>query len=61
MSQERERTVIMSEIMLPQMANFLGNVHGGWLLGFLDRVAYVCGARYCGLTLVALSIATMVI
>jgi acyl-CoA hydrolase len=56
MTQERERTVIMSEIMLPQMANFLGNVHGGWILSFLDRVAYVCGARYCGLTLVTLSV-----
>lgn len=56
MDKERERTVVMSEIMVPQMANFLGNVHGGWLLGFLDRVAYVCGARYCGLTLVTLSV-----
>ncbi len=56
MSKERERTVAMSEIMVPQMANFLGNVHGGWLLGFLDRVAYVCGARYCGLNLVTLSV-----
>ncbi|MBY0377059.1 MAG: acyl-CoA thioesterase [Gammaproteobacteria bacterium] len=42
--------------MVPQMANFLGNVHGGWLLGFLDRVAYVCGSRYCGLPLVTLSV-----
>lgn len=56
MSKERERTVVMSEIMVPQMANFLGNVHGGWLLGFLDRVAYVCGSRYCGLPLVTLSV-----
>lgn len=56
MIKERERTVEMSEIMVPQMANFLGNVHGGWLLGFLDRVAYVCGARYCGLNLVTLSV-----
>ncbi len=56
MNTERPRTVIMSEIMLPNMANFFGNVHGGWLLGFLDRVAYVCGARYCGLPLVTLSV-----
>lgn len=40
------RFITMSEIMTPDRANFHGNVHGGYLLSLLDRVAYACGARY---------------
>lgn len=56
MAHERERTVIMAEVMAPHMANLLGTVHGGDVLSILDKVAYACGSRYCGLTLVTLSV-----
>lgn len=46
----------MSEIMTPSMANFTGNVHGGDILSFLDRVAYACASRYTGKYVVTLSV-----
>lgn len=51
-----ERSLVMSEIMTPDMANFYGNVHGGHVLKQLDRVAYACAARYSGKHIVTLSV-----
>ncbi len=48
MDRKREKSLYMTELMTPDMANFSGNVHGGCLLKLLDRVAYACAARYCG-------------
>lgn len=53
---EDHRTLIMSEIMTPDMANFYGNVHGGHILKLLDRVAYACASRYSGQHIVTLSV-----
>lgn len=50
------RSVVMSEIMSPDMVNFYGNVHGGHLLKLLDHVAYVCASRYSGIPSVTLSV-----
>lgn len=50
------RTLVMSEIMTPNMVNFHGNVHGGYVLQMLDKVAYACAARYAGKTVVTLSV-----
>lgn len=50
------RSLVMSEIMTPDMVNFTGNVHGGDLLKLLDRVAYACAARYTGKSIVTLSV-----
>ena len=36
----------MSVLMMPDMANFSGNVHGGALLKLLDEVAYACASRF---------------
>lgn len=48
--------VIMTMLMTPDMANFSGNVHGGYLLKILDQVAYTCAARYSGRYAVTLSV-----
>lgn len=53
---EERRTIIMSEIMTPDMANFQGNVHGGHLLMMLDHVAYACASRYSSKLTVTLSV-----
>ncbi len=53
---EEATSIIMSEIMTPDMANFYGNVHGGHILKLLDRVAYACAARYSGKHIVTLSV-----
>lgn len=41
-----EKTLTMTILMTPDMANFSGVVHGGALLKLLDQVAYACAARY---------------
>lgn len=46
----------MSVLMTPDMANFIGNVHGGDLLKMLDQVAYACASRYSGNYVVTLSV-----
>ena len=46
----------MSVLMTPDMANFIGNVHGGDLLKMLDQVAYACASRYSGSYVVTLSV-----
>jgi uncharacterized protein (TIGR00369 family) len=50
------RELTMSEIMTPDMINFSGFVHGGYILSLLDRVAYSCAARYAGKNVVTLSV-----
>lgn len=50
------RSVVMAEIMTPDVVNFHGNVHGGHLLQLLDRIAYACASRYSGKTIVTLSV-----
>lgn len=53
---DTERSLTMSEVMTPEKANFAGNVHGGYLLQLLDRVAYACAARYSSSYVVTLSV-----
>lgn len=50
------RSIVMAEVMTPDMANFHGNVHGGHILKLLDRVAYACASRYSGKYIVTLSV-----
>jgi len=50
------RFIVMSEVMTPDMVNFHGNIHGGHILSFLDRVAYACAARYSCKNVVTLSV-----
>lgn len=54
---ERSRkSLYMTVLMTPDMANFSGNVHGGTLLKLLDQVAYSCASRYAGTYVVTLSV-----
>ena len=53
---EREKCVVIAEIMTPDMANFTGNVHGGYLLSMLDKAAYACATRYCRHNVVTFSV-----
>jgi len=55
-SHDDRRCLTMAEIMTPDMVNFHGNVHGGHILGLLDRVAYACASRYAGKRIVTLSV-----
>lgn len=56
MKQTNARTLTMSILASPSLANFSGVVHGGELLKLLDQVAYACATRYCGCGVVTLSV-----
>jgi uncharacterized protein (TIGR00369 family) len=45
----------MSELMMPHMANNLGNVFGGVILSLVDRVASVAAMRHAGQPCVTVS------
>ena len=49
------KSLTMSILMTPNMANFRGRVHGGDIMKMLDQVAYACASRYCGQYVVTLS------
>ncbi len=42
----RESEAVMSELMMPQHANIMGNVFGGVVLALVDRVAAVAAIRH---------------
>ncbi len=44
---KQEKSLFMTFLMTPDMANFSGHIHGGTILKLLDQVAYACAARYC--------------
>lgn len=53
---KQEKSLTMTVLMTPDMANFSGNVHGGALLKLLDQVAYACAAKYCKQYVVTMSL-----
>ncbi len=46
----------VAEVMMPHMANVLGNVHGGVLLGMMDRVGAVAAIRHAQQVCVTVSV-----
>ncbi len=52
----RHSHTTMAELMMPHMANVLGNVHGGVLLGMMDRVAAVAAIRHAQRSCVTVSV-----
>lgn len=46
------RSLSMTILMSPDLANFSGVVHGGHMMRMLDQVAYACATRYCGVDVV---------
>jgi acyl-CoA hydrolase len=53
---DERNTLSMSVLMTPDMVNFGGNVHGGFILKYLDQVAYACASRYSSRYVVTLSV-----
>jgi len=56
MNSQDRKSLYMTVLMTPDMANFTGKVHGGTLLKLLDQVAYSCASRYAGSYVVTLSV-----
>ncbi len=53
---EQHKSLAMTVLMTPDMANFSGYVHGGATLKLLDQVAYACASRYCGMYVITVSV-----
>jgi acyl-CoA hydrolase len=52
----RESEAVMSELMMPQHANIMGNVFGGVLLSLMDRAAAVAAIRHARRPCVTVSV-----
>ncbi|MFW5680361.1 MAG: acyl-CoA thioesterase [Pseudomonadota bacterium] len=50
------KTLRMTVLTTPDMANFSGHVHGGATLKLLDQVAFACASRYAHAYVVTLSV-----
>lgn len=53
---QHDKTLEMTVLMTPDLANFSGKVHGGAILKYLDQVAYACASRYSGNYVVTLAV-----
>ena len=53
---KQHKTLSMTQLMTPDMANFSGHVHGGATMRLLDQAAYACAARYCNHYVVTMSV-----
>jgi len=47
---------VFTELMIPAYANFGGKIHGGILLGLMDKVAYACASKHAGAYCVTVSV-----
>ena len=52
----RDSETVMSELMMPQHANIMGNVFGGVVLSLVDRIAAVCAIRHAKKQCVTVSV-----
>lgn len=43
-----ESQVNMSLLMTPVHSNFSGKIHGGYILGLMDQIAFMCASKHSG-------------
>lgn len=43
-----ESRIQISELMLPSYTNFGGKIHGGYILGLMDQIAFACASKHSG-------------
>ena len=43
-----ESRVSMSLLMTPVNSNFSGKIHGGYILGLMDQIAFLCASKHSG-------------
>lgn len=41
-----ESQVTITQLMLPSHSNFSGKIHGGFILGLMDQVAFACASKH---------------
>ena len=42
----QESQITISELMLPSHSNFSGKIHGGYILGLMDQIAFACASKH---------------
>lgn len=48
--------VVITELMLPSHSNFGGKIHGGYILGLMDQIAFACASKHSGYYAVTASV-----
>lgn len=43
-----ESQVSIAQLMLPSNSNFSGKIHGGFILGLMDQIAFACASKHSG-------------
>ncbi|MCF8274334.1 MAG: acyl-CoA thioesterase [Flavobacteriaceae bacterium] len=41
-----ESQVTITQLMLPSHSNFSGKIHGGFILGLMDQIAFACASKH---------------
>lgn len=44
----KESQVSITQLMLPSNSNFSGKIHGGFILGLMDQIAFACASKHSG-------------
>ena len=44
----KESHVSLTQLMLPSNSNFSGKIHGGFILGLMDQIAFACASKHSG-------------
>lgn len=42
-----ERRLVLTHLMMPVDANYMGNIHGGIIMKLIDEAAAACAFRFC--------------
>jgi uncharacterized protein (TIGR00369 family) len=56
----RASRVTISQLMHPEHANLLGNIHGGWIMKLVDEAGALAGMRHAQRKVVTVSMDSMV-
>jgi len=51
-----ETSLVLTHLMQPADANYLGNIHGGVVMKLIDEAAAACAFRFCRTTVVTAAI-----
>ena len=43
-----ESQITLTQLMLPSHSNFSGKIHGGFILGLMDQIAFACASKHSG-------------
>ena len=41
-----ESQITLTQLMLPSHSNFSGKIHGGFILGLMDQIAFACASKH---------------